>query len=188
MPFLGCASLTIDFGMTDIIYDPPQPRSELTPDVEEVKGTHVSPKKDLNIIVAGKTGAGKSTLIGSLLPDQLDRVTVKDGPASSDCSILKEHSGKIGDCAVTVYDTRGFCAAEKSSEDAKLLKENLRKEFGVESGKKTDLFILCHLMFERFDEASLASLKFFGDLLQLSDWNVCIVALTKANLYPPEVE
>ena len=43
-------------------------------------------------------------------------------------------------------------------------------------------------MFERFDEASLTSLNFFGGLLSRSSWNVCIIALTKANLYPPTVD
>ena len=146
-------------------------------------------KKYANTVVAGKTGAGKSTLIGSLLPNQLKHTAVKDGSAYSYSFIFEKYVGQIGECDVTVYDTRGFCAAKTSSEDAQLLGDSLRKEFSAESGRAIDLFIFCQPMFERFNEASLTSLELFGSLLQqLSHWNVCIVALTMANLYPPAIE
>ena len=157
----------------DTIRDETESESgELTPEAAEGFGEELAedlcPKKNVNIVVAGKTGVGKSTLIGSLLPNQLKRVPVKDGPASSDCCFLREYEGIIGKSVVTVYDTRGFCATETSSKDAKLLGESLRKKFGGESGQEIHLFIFCQEMFGRFDEASLTSLEFFGSLLQRS--------------------
>ena len=166
--------------------------SKLTPEVAQGIAKSIArnlkAKKNVNVVVAGKTGVGKSTLIGSLLPEQRKRVDAKDGPASSDSYVLKEFPGMIEQTAVSVYDTRGFCSAQTSPKDAKLLGESLRKEFSEESGKTIDLLIFCQSMFERFDEASLTSLNFFGGLLSRSSWNVCIIALTKANLYPPTIE
>ena len=82
--------------------------SDLTPEaaqeIAEEIARNLSEKKIVNIIVAGKTGVGKSTLIGSLLPNQLQYIAAKDG-ASSDHCILEKYAGKIGDCVGSVYDT-----------------------------------------------------------------------------------
>ena len=81
--------------------------SKLTPEVAQEIAESIArilkAKKNVNVIVAGKTGVGKSTLIGSLLPNQRKHVDVKDGPASSDSYVLKEFAGTIEQTAVTVY-------------------------------------------------------------------------------------
>ena len=47
-----------------------------------------------------------------------------------------------------------------------------------------DLFIFCEEMYAEFDQASLSALQRFGDMLNENGWKCCIVALTKANLFP----
>ena len=166
--------------------------SQLTPEVAREIAEDVAKKlcekKNVNIVIAGKTGVGKSTLVGSLLPNQRKRVSVKDGPVPSDSYFLKEFPGIIGDTTVSVYDTRGFCSTITSKNDARRLADRLREEFSGESKKKLDLVIFCQEMFGRFDEASLTSLTFFGGLVKPDKWNQCIVALTKANMLPPPIE
>lgn len=139
-------------------------------------------KKDVRILVVGRTGVGKSTLIRSLFGVSLTKI--QEGPSSAKQEILEEYEGKIAGRSVTVYDTRGYGAVKTSAEDAKLMSARLQKVFSPKSMRKVDLFIFCQLMFERFDEASLSILKNFGRLLGEDHWKISIVALTKADSLP----
>ena len=72
-------------------------------------------KKNINIVVTGNTGAGKSTLIGSMLPNVLTKL--KHGATSCKHDILEKYHAKLGDGSVTVYDTPGFCSLSSTKRE-----------------------------------------------------------------------
>ena len=160
---------------------------EMAEELAEEIATALQEQKHVNVVVAGRTGAGKSTLIGSLLPNQVTEVTEKGGAVSSDHTLVR-YEGIIGDSTVSVYDARDFCSAKTSKQDARRLSEELRKEFSASTGRTINLLIFCQEMFGRFDESSLTCLTLFGGMLKRSRWDICVVALTKANLLPPTIE
>ena len=137
-------------------------------------------KEGLTIVVSGLTGAGKSTLIGSLLPATLKQVQTRR-TRTEHINVLEKYEGTIRDVFVTVYDTRGFCPLGQADNDAARLHEELKKIFGDESQRHIDLFIYCQAMSSQFHFTSLIALQAFGSLLTKSGWERCIVALTRAN-------
>ena len=141
-------------------------------------------KGSLTIVVSGRAGVGKSTLIGSLLPALLTQVQTRRAHTKRNVLDKYMYEGTIQDVFVTVYDTRGFCSLGQSDNDAARLHVELKKIFGNESQQHIDLFIFCQEMFSRFDQRSLRALESFGFLLTKSGWERCIVALTKANVPP----
>ena len=79
--------------------------------------------KTLTIVVTGRTGVGKSTLIGSLLGKAVQKVHL--GPASAKHEIIEKYEGKVRDASVNVYDTHGFRSTDPSDStyEKELLKE-----------------------------------------------------------------
>ena len=138
--------------------------------VEELKSNRFNPNKTLTIVVAGRTGSGKSTLIVSLLRDVVS--------IPSQHELLRKYEGKIRDASVTVYETRGICFLDPSGGRLRCLFQELKQLQDI------DLFIFCQEMFSRFDQPSLTALENFGSMLNENGWACCIVALTKANVLP----
>lgn len=140
-------------------------------------------KTRINIVVAGKTGVGKSTLINSLFGKKMAEVS--SGPDWTKHEFLEEHEGKVSEVPVTIYDTRGLSDTETNKKD--LIKE-FEKTFGGRT-EGIDLLLICHEFFGRFDKASKETLEVFANaFLGPEIWKRTIFVLTKANNPPPEVE
>ena len=147
---------------------------------EEAGNDRIQPgKHPLTIIVIGKTGVGKSTLINSLLGDTIDRpAVVTDGLEPANHDILERHEGLfLGEHAV-VYDTKGIGNPKFDDDD-------LLREFKGTIAKNSHIVVLiCQKIGDSFDSnrrfAKLLA-RHFGDKYNI--WKKCIFVLTKANLF-----
>ena len=133
---------------------------------------------ELHILVLGRTGSGKSTLINAMLGDHLARQSYSATPTAH--HITEKHHCYIGETNVFVYDTPGFFDSRISTTE--LLKQ-LRKDYP----KGFDLIILCHRIIDRVDETTIQSLenlcKHFIVTHKNKNGQPFIVALTFANLF-----
>ena len=136
-------------------------------------------RTDLHILVIGRTGSGKSTLINAMLDDILAQQS--HGASPTKHNTVEPHRLTLGSVEVIIYDTPGFLDRRQSTEE--LLSEIKKEEpsFGF------DLIILCHRLIDRFDEVAA---ELIGTLcrhrLGVSEGTIrkpYIVALTFANFF-----
>ena len=137
-----------------------------------------SPPESFTIFVIGKTGAGKSLLINSLLGEE--SALVSDGLHPTRHKPLERHEGVFCGVPTTFYDTRGIG-------DPKFNKKELIKEFkkAIKSIGDRYLIFLCQEFSSRLDDATH---KFLQDLAKqfkkdYNVWKKSILVLTKANSY-----
>ena len=147
---------------------------------EEADNDRIQPgKHPLTIIVIGKTGVGKSTLINSLLGDTIDRpAVVTDGLEPTNHNILERHKGLFLREHAVVYDTKGIGNPKFDDDD-------LVQEFKGMIAKDSHIVVLiCQKIGDSFDSnqrfAKLLA-RHFGD--EYNIWKKCIFVLTKANLF-----
>ena len=152
---------------------------------EEADNDRIQPgKHPLTIIVIGKTGVGKSTLINSLLGDTIDRpAVVTDGLEPTNHKILERHEGLFLREHAVVYDTKGIGNPKFDDDD-------LVQEFKGMIAKDSHIVVLiCQKIGDSFDSnrrfAKLLA-RHFGDKYNI--WKKCIFVLTKANLFEYEEE
>lgn len=137
-----------------------------------------SKSSELHILVLGRTGSGKSTLINAMLGDHLAKQSYAATPTAH--NIAEMHHCSVDDTEVTVYDTPGFFDPRISTmEILKQLKRDYPKGF--------DLIMLCHRIIDRVDETTIQSLenlcKHFIATHKQKNGQPFMVALTFANLF-----
>uniref|UniRef100_A0A1X7UC58 G domain-containing protein n=1 Tax=Amphimedon queenslandica TaxID=400682 RepID=A0A1X7UC58_AMPQE len=157
---------------SDIIVDQELTRSSVSIQPQQ------SPPESFTIFVIGKIGAGKSSLINSLLGK--DEALVSDGVHPTRHKPLERHDGVFCGVPTTFYDTRGIG-------DPNFDKKELIKEFKKAIKSKGDryLIFICQEFTSRLDDATH---QFLQDLAKqfkkdYNVWKKSILVLTKANLY-----
>lgn len=130
-------------------------------------------KEPVRILIIGKAGSGKSSLVNSLLGEEV--ASVCTGPVSTSQEV-EMYSGIFADVVVTIYVTRKL---DRATFDA------LRRKL-----EGLDITFICHEAFDRFHEgyASIItnSIECFKDYRDI--WTRTILILTKSNVLPSEVE
>uniref|UniRef100_A0A1X7UC68 G domain-containing protein n=1 Tax=Amphimedon queenslandica TaxID=400682 RepID=A0A1X7UC68_AMPQE len=136
----------------------------------------------LTIFVIGKTGAGKSQLINSLLGEE--KALVSHGLQPTNHEPLEEYKGMFYGVPTTIYDTRGI--GDPNSDDSKLIKEFKK---GMKSKGDRYLIFICQEFARRLDNDVH---KFLKDLAKnckrnYNVWKKSILVLTKANSFKPPI-
>ena len=153
------------------------PSQEIQEKLDEWLTTSVS----VNILVSGKTGTGKSTLINGILGK---KVCEEGGTLDPQTSEVKLFQTRIGEVQVNVFDTPGL--QDGTTREAEYLKDIKAKCEGV-----TDLLIYCIDMSKaryvrggREIEATRKLTAVLGNEI----WENALFVLTFANRYINEAE
>ena len=117
----------------------------------------------MKILVVGHNGSGKSSLINEMLGGQ-KVATVGRPDDQTHHDPIEEHSCKVGDVDVTIFDTRGF--GDPSIKDKKIMESIIKI-------KTVDVVVICHRLYDRIDDATIKELqvlvdKMGNDLIDLS--------------------
>ena len=131
----------------------------------------LSQKKEASILVLGKTGSGKSSIINAMLTGEVAKTSSGSSPTKHHS--VEIHQRKLGEVTVTMYDTRGFFDQEKC-EDVIL------NDISRECTDGFDLMLICLNMTDKIDRSinetlrNLSKLK--GEL-----WKQSVFVLTFTN-------
>lgn len=135
-----------------------------------------SKKRDLHVLVVGRTGSGKSTLVNAMLGQVL--APQSHGASPTKHKTIEPHRLFMGTMAVHVYDTPGFLDRRQTTKD--LLQEITREQ--PQCG--FDIIIVCHRIIDRFDESTAELIDTLSNHeLRMGYGAKYIVALTFANLF-----
>ena len=136
--------------------------------------------KPLQILVCGKAGVGKSTLINSFFGNKV--VDEKDpgsegGDLSAGTTKVESRKFQLGRIPVDIFDSPGL----QSDEDPSVMEKYLLDIY--EKCKDVDLFLYCFDMTsDRFTRDDITTLEKFNKRFGESFWKRCVLVLTKANL------
>ena len=133
---------------------------------------HLFLQNKLSILLIGKTGVGKSSLVNSLLGTTVNKI--HHGPRAADHDIVEKSVVNVANIEVTIYDTRGL--ADPKSKDV-----NILSQFKTVC-EKVDIVFICHDMISRMDDTSVRTSQILSKGFDEKIWEKCILVLTKANL------
>ena len=128
--------------------------------------------KNVTILIAGKVGVGKSSLVNALIG--MDVAKTGDDVTSVTKAIDIITLTKKG-ININIIDTPGLGDMDVEDE---LTLQNANQE-----GRRIDLLLFCWKIRERFDRSALEQIKTIRDILGEDMWKRAVFVLTFANEY-----
>ena len=147
------------------------------------------PLPKFSILVCGKTGVGKSSLINFILGEDVcevgdpGQVDEDDADEAFDPKTTKvsKHEMAINGTSVTIYDSPGL--QDGTADEPKYLADML------ENCRDVDLVFYCHEMIAaRWTPPEVKSIRLLTETFGNTFWDKALLVLTKANLVEPRKE
>ena len=143
----------------------------------EVQIDIVETPEAMNILVIGKTGAGKSSLINAFFGREVAKE--RDGVTPQQHETVEIHRGNVAGIDVTMVDTRGLGDSETKNES---ILQEIKKI--LKSAAEFDLILICIRMDARIDQSSVDAMH---DVAQICGgawfWKRAIIVLTFTNMF-----
>lgn len=142
----------------------------LPSEVQDKLNEWESNSKSVSIMITGKTGVGKSTLVNTLVGQEV----AKEGRDLSHCSTkVESHSKKVEDVDLTVWDSPGL--QDETQKEAEYL-QDIKQNCG-----DIHLLVYCIRMSEENCRTDIIAMKKLTDTLGQDLWKNAIIVLTFAN-------
>ena len=131
-------------------------------------------REKVSILVLGKTGSGKSTIINAMLRGDVARTS--SSPTPTEHNFAEPHEETLDGVTVIMYDTRGFFDQDVSEDD---ILSGIRREC-------TDgfsLILICLKMTDKVDRSITECLQKLRRRLDKDLWKRCVFVLTFTNYW-----
>ena len=139
--------------------------------------------KSLSILTVGKSGAGKSSLVGDLLGIDSNQKPPSRAGMEPVTTAIEHYEILVGDVAVKIYDTPGlFDVSGRSNES-----ETLRTVGEFCNNDVDGVLLICIEMHQRVDKSTMETLALIHRRCGKEIWRFAVIALTKADRYPASV-
>lgn len=145
--------------------------SKLNEDALKIGAWLESGSKELSIIVIGKMGVGKSTLVNGLVGAEVAKVGA--GAAAVSDAVVGYRMER-NDISVSVFDTPGF-------DDPQREDEQTAEEINTAIRGKIDLVLICFDIRTRLCRSDLNILRQLNSFFNIKDWKSVLIILTFAN-------
>ena len=141
----------------------------------EQAGLKIS-KKTIRILVLGKDGSGKSTLINNILEEELAPESHELVTVSCNKGMIEQHIKTINDTGteVIMYDTTGI------DRDKNGLIREIQRHGGIEL---FDVVLFCCSSLQRIDPETDSLVALLNNIFGKRLWNKTILVLTYVNLF-----
>ena len=135
-------------------------------------------KPSIRILVTGKTGVGKSTLVNALIGMEVAETGDKLMGVTDE---VEEHTAIKNGIHIHIYDTPGLGTIGMKNND------NLHNTY--EKCKDVDLFLFCLRMTDqRFDSYEIKEMELIASVFGHDIWKKGVIVLTHANHMPNETK
>jgi predicted GTPase len=132
----------------------------------------------LNILVCGKTGVGKSSLINSLVGSEVLKINdpgLEGGNFGAATKVVSEVKVNIDNVFVTIYDSPGL--QDGTADEERYLQDMYDK------CKDVNLVLYCmEMTTSRYTAAEIRAIQLITNKFGPEFWNRCVLVMTKANM------
>ena len=131
-------------------------------------------RQNVSILVLGKTGSGKSTIINAMLSGEVARTS--SSPTPTEHNFVERHKGTLEGVTVIMYDTKGFFD-QKASED------DILSGISKDCTDGFSLILICLKMTDKVDRSITECLQKLRRRLNEDLWKRCVFVLTFTNYW-----